>query len=100
MAAAPKTLEVTARPSKKDGAFWSTSFWLFGDNPDTHTESFTVTSPAELKTAMTEWAMALSLPADMDGWSLSIRKTSPRWPAGFKALADRTHIVVPVKEAA
>jgi hypothetical protein len=98
--AAPKTLRVTARPSKREGAFWSTSFWLFGDNPDTHVTEFTVTAPAELKTAMTEWAMALSLPEGMDGWSLSIAKTSARWPSGFKALADKTNIVVPVKEAA
>ena len=100
MAAAPKTLKVTARPSKKDGPFWSTSFWLFGDNPDTHLAEFTVTSPAELKTAMTGWADGLSLPADMDGWSLSVAKTTKNWPAGFKKAFERSSIVVPVKAAA
>ena len=91
--AAPKTLKVTARPSKKDGAFWSTSFWLFGDNPDTHERFFTVTSPAEMEAAMTEWAESLPLPADKDGWSLGITKTSERWPAGFKKLASKSHIL-------
>jgi len=89
MAAAPKTLKVTARPAVKDGAFWSTTINLFGDNPGTFTESFTVTTPDELLEAATAWAEALELPEGKDGFSLWIEKTSPRWPAGFKKLASR-----------
>jgi hypothetical protein len=100
MAAAPKTLKVTARPSKKDGHFWSTSFWLFGDNPDTHVKEFTVANPAELAAEMTAWAAELPLPADKDGWALSVAKTSERWPAGFKKFSERSHLVDMRKEAA
>lgn len=91
--ATPKTLRVTARPSKNEGAFWSTSFWLFGDNPGSFETEFTVTSPAELDEAMRAWAKDLPLEDGMDGFMLSIRKTSDRWPAGFKKLAERTNLV-------
>lgn len=101
MAAAPKTLKVTARPSKKDGHFWSTSFWLFGDNPDTHVKEFTVANPAELAAEMTAWAAELPLPADMDGWSLSVAKpASGRWPAGFKAAFERRSSIVDLRKDA
>ncbi len=98
--AAPKTLKVTARPSKLDNGFWSTSFWLFGPEPNKNERFFTVTTPAELEEAIAEWAESLELPDDMDGWSIGIEKTTPRWPSGFKALASKSHILNMTKAVA
>ena len=100
--ATTKSMRVDFRPCHHGNGFYTTAFWLFGDNPGHHRLEVEVQTVEQLKDWIYDQVQQLELPerpADgiggrddrepLNAWSVTCSPVSGRWAPGFKKAFER-----------